>query len=172
MTTITLSFDDWTALGLSPSGGAVHFEYSSPVLDGSTGAVVTTAKARVQLDVLGEGAIDFPSTDAGQAVIMTAFVGGFPSTSYYLTIPDQPTVSFVALIRDWQVDKSTLEPTTSNQAAWDLTLARVTAIRDEVAAAGVTATLDPADPDVLILSYPDYQTDPDDDLILVLPIGT
>ena len=171
MTTITLGFNDWDALGMSPSAGVVRFEHAAPILDATTGKVVTTTAAQVSLDETGTGSISFPPTAAGVAVTMTAFVAGFPANKYWVTIPNQETVSFVALIRDWQVDKTTLDPIPGNQAAWDLTLAQVTALRDEVAALGVTATLDPNDPDVLILSYPAYQLDPADSLVLVLPIG-
>lgn len=86
----------------------------------------------------------------------------------YTSIPDVPVVAFGDLV---DVDPLTFEPSEAGRAAWEATLAEVQALAGQVAANTVTATLDPADDDVLLITFPSYQTDPDDGSILVLPIG-
>lgn len=86
----------------------------------------------------------------------------------YTTIPDVPAVDFGDLI---DVDPATFAPSAEGLAAWLAAIAEVQALVDQVTANTVTATIDPADDDVLLITFPSFQTDPDDGLILVLPIG-
>lgn len=86
----------------------------------------------------------------------------------YTEIPDVGTVDFGDLT---VVDPATFAPVDPTPTLLDTIDRQVEAYMVEHPAGGVQATVDPADAGVLLLDYPDFLTDPDDDLILVLPIG-
>lgn len=67
------------------------------------------------------------------------------------------------------IDPATLSPSTSGQAAWDATLQQVQAVRDEIDANTITATVSPDDPRLLRITYP-AASSPAPNLIRI-PIG-
>lgn len=99
--------------------------------------------------------------------IQVSFPRSGRSITRYVQVP-HGDVEWADLI---DIDRATMQPDPGAVPAWTAAIAQVQAALDEVRESTVTATIDPADPDVLLISYPNFQTDPSDDLILVLPIG-
>lgn len=113
-------------------------------------------------------AIDLPVLPVPWKVWIEDLGRGRKTTPRYVLVPESGPVDWADLI---DVDPTTFEPTDDIVTAWQAAIDEVTAIRNEVASMAVTATIDPEDPDVLILTFPSFMTGPDDDSILVLPIG-
>lgn len=90
---------------------------------------------------------------------------------WYVEVPDVDEVAFGDL---QQVDPATFEPVENVLAGWETTRVEVLGARDETVAAAadirdrtMTATVDPDDPDVLILTFPAYMLHPDGTSILI-----
>ena len=163
--------------------GLISFDYRNPTKAGpdapargtlnlqllhreiTDGAIRTTAEFTVPL-VDGVAVADLSDTGADQAWRVREG-GGIPSpvTRYVKVSGD---AAFVDLI---DVDPSTLQPSESAVPAWDAVLEQVQTALDSITARTVTATVDPDDDEVLVLDFPTYQLDPDDSLILAMPIG-
>ena len=75
------------------------------------------------------------------------------------------------LAPDQEVDLATLIPVPSNPgtelAAWEAVVAEAKAIRDDVKARSLTATIDPDNPDLLVLSFPDFMLASDGTSVLI-----
>jgi hypothetical protein len=69
------------------------------------------------------------------------------------------------------IDPLTLEPLPEVPSSVTELLSEATTLLTEVTARTVTATLDPSDPDVILMTYPAFMVDPDDGLILNLTLG-
>lgn len=89
----------------------------------------------------------------------------------FVEVDDVPEVTFGTL---QQVDPATFLPVPDVIAGWDSTRVEVLGARDETVAAAadirdrtMTATVDPDDPDVLILTFPAYMLHPDGTSILI-----
>jgi hypothetical protein len=81
----------------------------------------------LRLDGTGYGIITLPATLAGQAVILTVYVSGFPSTGFYVSIPDTPTISLSALLAGHQVARDTLLPLPAAPTVADAIASAITA---------------------------------------------
>lgn len=150
MTTITIGFDDWTAIGVTPAAGYVTVEPAEPIM-GDNGRVVATAGARVVLDQNGAATLVRDPTVTGEGVKLVFNVHGFPALPYYVAIPDQDSVTLVDLLQNHQLDPSTLTPMIpvppSAQdvlAAAQTAVAAVAGFEDTKGAADGVASLDEA----------------------------
>lgn len=86
----------------------------------------------------------------------------------WVEIPATGTVAFGDLV---DVDRKSFVPADPTPTLLETIDRQVEAYMAEHPGSDFTATIDPANSDVLLLTFPSHQTDPDDDLILVLPIG-
>lgn len=82
----------------------------------------------------------------------------------FTEIPNVPEVDFGDLV---DVDPRTFQPSASAVAAWVAAIAEVAAIRNDVLARTLTATPDPNDPGVLILTFPTFMAHPDGSSVLI-----
>lgn len=118
--------------------------------------VVLPAVFDVQL-VGGVASVEVAPSEPGWVWRVSEYVAG--SATRFVVVPDVPEIAYVDLV---DVDPATLDPSMVPEAAW------WAALRE--AALGVSAIVDPEDPEALILHFPSWQTDPADDLILFMPI--
>lgn len=86
------------------------------------------------------------------------------SITRYVEIPDVETIDWEDLV---DVDPITYEPSSETVKAWEIALKNILLeLRDYL----ITVHPDPADEDILIISYPAYMQDPDNEYIINIPI--
>jgi hypothetical protein len=110
--------------------------------------------------------LDLPAT-GGVCCVRIVVSSGGKQLIRFVEIPASGPVDFGDLV---DVDPATFIPTGEVVAAWEAAIAEVAGIRDEVAANSLTATPDPENPDLLILTFPAYM-EHDDGTSIILPIG-
>ncbi|WP_411732199.1 hypothetical protein [Paeniglutamicibacter sp.] len=160
MTLVDFKFAVPTVLGKSPTGGGLIFtptrRYSTSA-DPETVVLPKGFPARVPASGLASVDLEPNGLDWCWEIKGSGF--GIPAWTEYVLVPEGGAVPYKELAR---VDPKTLEPSAAPDPAWWAAL--------EQAGLGVHATVDPDDPDVLVLHYQSWQTDPADDLILIMPI--
>lgn len=125
MTTLTIEASDWGQLGLEPSTGWVTLKPTAVRADEGTGMVETTEEWTVRIPQTGATSTEIPDATPGTGVLLNFTLAGLGT----IAVAGYPTgpVSLATMLTHYVVDKTTLEPSENAQAAWDLTLAQVTA---------------------------------------------
>jgi len=156
MAAITFKYANTGPTGDTPTAG--FLKISLLHRETTTGTIRTTQHFVVPLQD-GRAAVNLTATSPDQAwKIVEAGQIAAAATRFVQVVGD---ANFIDLL---DVDPKTLEPTTENLAGWQAAL-------DEIRSRTVTATIDPENADLLILTYPAFMLDPDDPNILILPIG-
>lgn len=147
----------------TPSAGYLDFSLlAREVVDG---AFRTVRTFRVLL-VEGRASVDLSTTSPSQCWQVTE--GGQIAGRRTRWVAVTVAANFTALP---DIDRATLQPMEAVPPSVADLLAEATAVLEAATARTVTATVDPADPDVILLDYPSFMLDPSDNLILSLTIG-
>ena len=154
MTVVGIDLRRPDGVGLSGSSGRLEWRPTARRVEGK--AVVMPQPFSVTL-AGGAAVVEVAPNGPGWCWKVSEYVTG--GVVRYVTVPDMPSIAYTDLV---DVDPATLDPSAVPEAAW------WAALRD--AELGVSAIVDPADPGAVILSFPSWQTDPDDDHILFMPI--
>lgn len=118
---LTVTAEDWSAVGASPAHGFLEIGLLRPVL-GDTITTDKTWEARLLTD--GTGSWEIPTVPADNALKVRSRVAGlYAGKTFYFSDPGAGPHSLTELIEDWQVDPTTLQPTPDVTAAWDAALA-------------------------------------------------
>lgn len=128
--------------------------------------IVVGARTRIQIcNSTPEVSIELKPTEGK---FVWKLVLSFPSVnkevSRFVEIPDVESIDWEELI---DVDPITYEPSEETVKAWEIALSNILLeLRNHL----ITAFPDPTDEDILIISYPAYMQDPDNEYIINIPI--
>ena len=129
------------------------------------GTIRTTNSFRIDL-VAGRATVDLTVTGPNQCwEVAERGAIAYPQTRYVLVDQDANYDDLV------DVDPATLAPLVDVPPSLADLLAQAEEILETATSRTVTATIDPTDAAVLVLTYPTFMLDPDDPLVLILPIG-
>lgn len=128
--TLTISAQDWSAVGAVPGSGELLVQFLYPVL----GPPITTTSAwKLQLDGSGAGSWLLPSIPANNALMVTSGVRGlYLGRTFWFSDPGSTgSVTFSQLLSH-QVDPTTLTPSASAVPAWDAAVANVSSFLSQI----------------------------------------
>ncbi|WP_104084261.1 hypothetical protein [Cryobacterium sp. Y11] len=162
--------------------GLINFHYTNPGPDGDVpasgylhisllfrevvgGVIRTTAPETVHL-VDGAAAVELSTTGVNQAWKIEEGGGIAGRRTVYVAVTGDAVFTDLVI-----VDPATLQPLVEVPPTVAELLDESKAILEAAIARTVTATVDPADPDVILLDYPSFMLDPNDNLILNLTLG-
>lgn len=130
-TTLSISADDWSASGATPSEGT-YFTFTPAEIDSSGVRLLTATAWTIQLDELGEADTDLPPAQLGNGVFIASTADGW-TTVAVAGYPDGE-ITLQALL-DYAVDPASLTPGAIPPATWTAALealdARVAALEAE-----------------------------------------
>ena len=128
--------------------------------------VVVGGRTKVQIcDSVPETTIELKPTEGKFAWKLSLTLTNYSKTiERFVEIPDVDNIDWADLI---DVDPITYEPSLEGIKAWEIALQNILLeLRDHL----ITAFPDPQDEDILIISYPAYMQDPDNEYIINIPI--